>query len=51
MIISGWLNTAITVVMFAALAAVTIHYFRPKKQEEVDRDEQPKWSMLRDDDE
>ncbi len=51
MIISGWFKIALTVMMFATMIAVIAYYYRPRKREEVERDEQPKYRMLDDDDE
>ena len=51
MIINGWVYTGMSFLLFITLAAVTVHYFRPKGQEERDHDEEPKFRMLSDDDE
>ena len=50
MIISGWINTGITTLMFATLVAVAVYYYCPKKREERELDEKPKFRMLQDDD-
>jgi cbb3-type cytochrome oxidase subunit 3 len=51
MIMSGWFNVGITVVLFATLVSIVLYYYRPKKREELELDEQPKYRMLNDDDE
>lgn len=51
MIISGWINIAITALLFATLIAVVVYYYRPQSSEKTARDEDPKWRMLSDEDE
>jgi hypothetical protein len=52
MVMSGWFNFTVNFVLFITLALVIFYYYRPKKkQEDIEKDEQPKYRMLDDEDE
>lgn len=49
--VHGLFNFAMTTVLFITLVGIVIHYYRPKRKEDVEQVEQPKYTMLKDDDE
>jgi len=51
MIISGWFKIGVTALLFLTLAVIVVHYYRPKRKEDAERVESPKYRMLGDDDE
>ena len=51
MIHNGWMNFGITFALCAVLVVLVVHYYRPKRKEDADKVENPKYRMLEDDDE
>ncbi|MBI3592009.1 MAG: cbb3-type cytochrome c oxidase subunit 3 [Nitrospirae bacterium] len=48
---SGWIYFGITVLLFITLVMIVLHYYRPKKKEDAEKAEKPKYTMLNDEDE
>jgi hypothetical protein len=48
MIVSGWINITVTLVLSFTLAVIVYHYYGSKK-ETSEKAEQPKYRMLDDD--
>ncbi|MEK6816459.1 MAG: cbb3-type cytochrome c oxidase subunit 3 [Nanoarchaeota archaeon] len=48
---SGWINFGITVLLFITLVMIVLHYYMPKKKEDAEKAEKPKYTMLNDEDE
>jgi cbb3-type cytochrome oxidase subunit 3 len=46
---SGWVYFIITTVLFITFCAFVFHYYKPKRREDVEHEEQPKYRMLDDD--
>ena len=51
MLLSGWFNFTVTAVLCLTLVVVIVHYYRPRRKEDADKVEDPKYRMLDDDDE
>jgi hypothetical protein len=50
MIVSGWINITITVLLSCTLGVVMFHYYGPSKTASAEKAEQPKYRMLDDED-
>jgi cbb3-type cytochrome oxidase subunit 3 len=50
MIMSGWVYFGITAALFIVLIVLVVHYYKPRKKDEVEHFEKPKYKMLDDDD-
>ncbi|MDH4164256.1 MAG: cbb3-type cytochrome c oxidase subunit 3 [Nitrospirota bacterium] len=50
MLLNAWLKFAFTAVLSITLVVIIIHYYWPKRKEDADRVELPKYRMLDDDD-
>lgn len=48
---SGWIKFIFTIALFIVFVLIVINYYRPKKKEDADKVEKPKYTMLDDDDE
>jgi len=48
---NGWIYMIMNGALVITLAVVIVHYYKPKKREDLELAEQPKYQMLEDDDE
>ncbi len=48
---SSWIYMVMNFALFLCFIVVTVYYFKPKNKEEKELAEQPKYEMLKDDDE
>lgn len=50
MIVSGWINITISILLSCTLGVIVYHYYGAPKTESAEKAEQPKYRMLDDED-